>query len=85
MALAGVLRTSVAPRPWKGPRKPFWRIVAATQPDTVVNAAAPGRTPSSARMRGTARAGPRACRPAVRPQLPTECAASLPCAMHASQ
>ncbi len=48
MALAGVLRTSVAPRPWKGPRKPFWRIVAATQPDTVVNAAAPGRAPSSA-------------------------------------
>ena len=40
MELAGVLRTRVAPRPWKGPRQPFCRSDATMQPDTVVNAAA---------------------------------------------
>ena len=58
MALAGVLRTSVAPRPWKGPRKPFWRIVAATQPDTVVNAAAPGAHAKISGGRGACAARP---------------------------
>ena len=35
-----MLRTSVAPRPWNGPRQPFCRSEATMLPDTVVNAAA---------------------------------------------